>query len=205
MLAFDQDHIKIHGKATCGWKPMGTPKVVTKSVGNRIYTIDGMTALEITRKYSGLENLTPENPDLMLDIACNFPIQLQREQGDPVMRPGLKVNWEDGSFSCSGTIPEGAKVRFSLPPDFDVIEKVVKGCKRIRDEKLPEVDAVIVFSCGGRKMALGPLMNEEISGIYRTWNAPTIGMLSNGELGRATGGDLEFHNLTTCCIALKEV
>ena len=205
ILALDRDHIQMHGKATCGWTPMGTPKTVTRSEGNRIYTIDGMTALDITKKYSGLENLTEDNPDLMLDIACNFPMQLQRDQGDPVMRPGLKVNWEDGSFSCSGTIPEGSKVRFSLPPDFDVIEKVIDGCKDMKQDKMPEADAVIIFSCGGRLMALGPLMKEEISGIYDIWEAPMIGMFSNGELGRATGGQLEFHNLTTCCIALKEI
>jgi ribosomal protein L7Ae-like RNA K-turn-binding protein len=33
---------------------------------------------------------------------------------------------------------------------------------------------------------------------------PMAGMFSNAELGRATGGNLEMHNLTTCCIALKE-
>ena len=31
-----------------------------------------------------------------------------------------------------------------------------------------------------------------------------VGMFSNAELGRATGGNLEMHNLTTCVVALKE-
>jgi hypothetical protein len=30
------------------------------------------------------------------------------------------------------------------------------------------------------------------------------GMFSNAELARATGGNLEMHNGTTCCVVLKE-
>ncbi|RYY42160.1 MAG: hypothetical protein EOO06_21535, partial [Chitinophagaceae bacterium] len=128
----------------------------------------------------------------------------QREVGDPVMRPGLLIKWDDGSFYCSGSVPQGSKVRFSLPPDFDVMEQVVKGVEELKSTEMPEADAVIVFSCAGRTLALGPMMNTEIEGIKNVWNAPMVGMFSNSELGRATGGNLEMHNLTTCCIALKE-
>ena len=47
-------------------------------------------------------------------------------------------------------------------------------------------------------------MQQEIEGIKSVWNVPTIGMFSNAKLARATGGNLEMHTLTTCCIALKE-
>ena len=33
--------------------------------------------------------------DLLLEMAANLPLQLQREKGDPVMRPGLVVDWND--------------------------------------------------------------------------------------------------------------
>jgi hypothetical protein len=69
---------------------------------------------------------------------------------------------------------------------------------------MPEADAVLVFSCAGRILSLGPLMSEELAGIKKVWNVPMVGMFSNAELGRATSGNLEMHNLTTCTIALKE-
>jgi hypothetical protein len=47
-------------------------------------------------------------------------------------------------------------------------------------------------------------MPQEIEGIKNVWNVPMVGMFSNGELARATGGNLEMHNLTTCCVVLKE-
>ena len=203
-LALDEDNIKIKGVATCGWKAVGTERTVTKSEGNHVYTVDNIPVLDITTKYGGLENVTPENEDLLLEIAANFPLQLQREKGDPVMRPGLVVDWSDRSFYCSGTVPQGSKVRFSLPPDFDVMEKVIKGVQLLKETEMPEADALVVFSCAGRIMSLGPLMNMEIEGVKNVWNVPMAGMFSNGELARATGGNLEMHNLTTCCVALKE-
>ena len=203
-IAVDEAKVKIKGVATCGWKAVGTDKVVTKSEGNHVYTVDNIPVLDITAKYGGLENVTPENNNLLIEIAANFPLQLQREKGDPVMRPGLQVDWTDRSFYTSGSVPQGSKVRFSLPPDWDVMEKVIKGVQNLKATEMPEADAVVVFSCAGRILSFGPMMNMEIEGIRKVWNAPMAGMFSNGELGRATGGNLEMHNLTTCVVALKE-
>lgn len=203
-IAIDEEKVKIKGIATCGWKAVGTEKTVTKSKGNHVYTVDNIPALDITVKYGGLENITPDNKNVLIEMAANLPLQLQREKGDPVMRPGLIVDWSDRSFYTSGKVPQGSKVRFSLPPDFDVMEKVVQGVQHLKATEMPEADALVVFSCAGRILSLGPLMPLEIEGIKNVWNVPMAGMFSNAELGRATGGNLEMHNLTTCCVALKE-
>lgn len=203
-IALDETKVKIKGIATCGWKAVGTEKLVTKSEGNHVYTVENIPVLDITAKYGGLENVTPENNNLMVEIAANFPLQLQREKGDPIMRPGLVVDWTDHSFYTSGSVPQGSKVRFSLPPDWDVMEKVVKGVESLKETEMPEADALVIFSCAGRILSLGPLMSKELEGVKNVWNVPMAGMFSNAELGRATGGDLEMHNLTTCCIVLKE-
>jgi len=203
-LVLDEDKIIIKGKATCGWKAVGTERTVTKSAGNHVFTVDDIPVLDITAKYGGLENIKEENTAVAMEIAVNFPLQLQREVGDPVMRPGLLIKWEDRSFVCSGSVPQGSKVRFSLPPDFDVMEKVIHAAEEMKTTEMPEADALVVFSCAGRILALGPLMKMEIEGVKNVWNVPMAGMFSNAELGRATGGNLEMHNLTTCCIALKE-
>jgi hypothetical protein len=145
-----------------------------------------------------------EKTDFSVEVAAQFPLQLQREKGDPVMRPGLLIDWNDHSFYCSGTVPQGSKIRFSLPPDFDVIEKVINACEDLKATEIPDADAVIIFSCAGRLVALGPLIGEEIEGMRKVWNAPIAGMFSNAELARATGGNLEMHNLTACVVALKE-
>lgn len=203
-LVLDEAKLKVKGISTCEWKAVGTEKTVTKSVGNHVYTVDDIPVLDITAKYGGLTNVSPENEGLLLEIAANLPLQLQREIGDPVMRPRLIVDWSDRSFYTSGTVPQGSKVRFSLPPDFDVMEKVIAAVENLKATEMPEADAVVVFSCAGRILSLGPLMQQELEGIEKVWNVPMAGMFSNAELGRATGGNLEMHNLTSCVVALKE-
>jgi len=203
-IAIDESKVAVSGIATCGWKAVGTEKTVTRSEGNHVFTIDYVPALDITTKYGGLENISPDNKDLLMEIAANFPLQLQREKGDPVMRPPLVVDWTDRSFYTSGSVPQGSKIRFSLPPDWDVMEKVVKGVQNLKETEMPEAEALVVFSCAGRILSFGPMMNAEIEGVKQVWNVPMAGMFSNAELGRMAGGNLEMHNLTTCCVALKE-
>jgi hypothetical protein len=203
-IAVDETKVEVKGIATCGWKAIGTEKTVTKSEGNHVYTVDDMPVLDITAKYGGIQNVSQDNQDLLLEIAANLPLQLQREKGDPIMRPGLMIDWSDHSFYTSGTVPQGSKVKFSVQPDLDVMEKVVKGVENLKATEMTEADALVVFSCAGRILSLGPLMPQELEGIKNVWNVPMAGMFSNGELGRATGGNLEMHNLTTCCVALKE-
>lgn len=205
VLALNADKINIKGRATCGWRAVGTAKTVTRSVGNHVYTVDNVPVLDLTARYGGIENVSPDNTELLLEIAANLPLQLQRENGDPVMRPGLVVDWSDHSFYCSGTVPQGSKVRFSLPPDFDVVDKVIQSTRQLKETEMPEADAVIVFSCAGRLLSFGPMINEELEGIKGIWNVPMVGMFSNAELARATGGNLEMHNATACVVAIKEI
>jgi hypothetical protein len=203
-IALNEEKVNIKGIATCGWKAIGTEKTVTKSEGNHVYTVDNLPVLDITAKYGGIQNVSPDNQELLLEIAANLPLQLLREKGDPIMRPGLMIDWNDHSFYTSGTVPQGSKVKFSVQPDLDVMEKVVQGVENLKATEMPEADALVVFSCAGRILSLGPMMNMELEGLKNVWNVPMAGMFSNGELGRATGGNLEMHNLTTCCVALKE-
>jgi hypothetical protein len=203
-IALNEEKVKVKGLAICGWKAIGTEKTVTKSVGNHVYTADDIPVLDITAKYGGIQNVSPDNKALLLEIAANLPLQLLREKGDPIMRPGLKIDWNDHSFYTSGTVPQGSKVKFSVQPDLDVMETVVKGVENLKKTDMPEADALVVFSCAGRILSFGPMMNMELEGIKNVWKVPMAGMFSNGELGRTTGGNLEMHNLTTCTVALKE-
>ena len=65
------------------------------------------------------------------------------------------VDWDDRSYYCGGTVPQGSKVRFSIAPDFDVIEKVINGCEDLKATEMPEADALLSFNCAGRLLSLG--------------------------------------------------
>jgi hypothetical protein len=203
-IIIDEDKIDVKGIATCGWKPIGIAKTVTNSKDNIVYTIDDKPALDLVIKYLGL-NIDDETSDnVVTNLGAYYPLQLEREDAPPVMRTAMLGNKEDRSLICAGNVPQGAKVRFSLPPDFDVIDTVVAECTDLKNEKLHEADVVIMFSCISRYLSFGVMTGEEIEKVQRVWNAPLIGFFSYGEFGKSKRGKHEFHNNTCCVVVLKE-
>jgi len=204
-IIIDESKIKLQGLATCGWQPAGTVKTITKSEGCWVYTIDNEPALDTIVKYMGISSINREKrTDVIFNIGANFPLQLQDKNGSMVMRTAMLGNWDNHSFMCAGYVPEGSKVRFTLPPDFEVIDAVVSACKEVKETQLPEADAMILFSCKARHIALGPLVGKEIQGLKDVWNVPLVGYFSYGEFGRSLQNKQEFHNITCCWVALKE-
>lgn len=88
-------------------------------------------------------------------------------------------------------------------PDFEVVDEVAASLGKLKSA-IPDPDALLVYSCSARIDVLGPIINEEITAIYKLWNKPMAGFFCNGELARANNGDLEIHNLTAACVVLKE-
>ncbi len=203
-ILINEDKIDIKGIATCGWKPIGTTKTVTRSSGNIVYTIDDKPALDLVIKYLGLDIDADSDTDVVTNIGAYYPLQLERENAVPVMRTAMLGNKEDRSLICAGNVPQGSKIRFSLPPDFDVIDTVVAECTDLKNEKQNDADAMIMFSCISRYLSFGVMTSEEIERLEKVWNAPLVGFFSYGEFGKSKNGKHEFHNNTCCVVVLKE-
>ncbi len=203
-LIIDQNKIEIKGIATCGWKPIGIAKTITKSNGNIVYTIDDQPALDLMIKYLGLNIDNEKSDSMVVNLGAYYPLQLEREDAPPVMRTAMLGNKEDRSLIYAGTVPQGAKVRFSLPPDFDAIDTVVDDCVDLRSDETERADAVIMFSCISRYLSFGDMTSEEIGRVFNIWNTPFIGFFCYGEFGKSKTGKHEFHNNTCCVVAIKE-
>lgn len=203
-IIIDEDKIDINGIATCGWKPIGITKTITKSSGNNVYTIDDKPALDLVVKYLGLNIDNEPGDNVVANLGAYYPLQLEREDAPPVMRTAMLGNKEDRSLICAGNVPQGAKVRFSLPPDFDIIDTVVAECNELKNEKQHDADAMIMFSCISRYLSFGLMTSEEIEQVQQVWNTPFIGFFSYGEFGKSKKGKHEFHNNTCCVVVLKE-
>src|SRR6185437_7175865 len=145
-LILDEDKIEVKGIATCGWKAVGTTKTVTKSEGSTVYTIDDKPALDMLMNYLGVDIKQDGEKDIVTFLSSwYYPLEVERENADPVIRTAMFANREDRSFICSGRVPQGSKIKFSLPPDFDSIDKVVADCKTIKDDAPQQADALIMF------------------------------------------------------------
>lgn len=203
-IILDEDHVNVKGLATSGWEPVGTVRTITKSEGNVVYTIDDQPALDVVIKYMGVNRNIDEWKDVIINVGSEFPMQLQRENAEPVIRAPLFANKEDRSLVCAGSVPQGSKIRFSLPPDDSVIEKVVDECETVKKEEMENADAMIMFSCKARHLSLGPMVGDEIDQVKNVWGAPLVGFFSYGEMGKATKGKHEFHNNTCSLVLLSE-
>src|SRR5688572_5654944 len=160
-LVLDEDKVEMHGLAVSGWKPVGTIKTVTKSEGGWIYTIDDKPALEVFLNYMGKPKLEGGNEDKnFYNLGSTYPLQIQRESGNPAMCAPAMFNKEKGSLLCEYNLPVGTKFKFSLPPDFDIIEEVLAQSKEVKERHHANADALLIFSCLGRLMNLGQLAKE---------------------------------------------
>jgi hypothetical protein len=203
-LILDEDKIDVKGIAVSGWKPIGTAKKITKSEGSWIYTIDDKPAMDVIKKFMGKEFVTTESAETIVPINNLFPLQVQRESGIPMMRPALLWNTEDQSVMVGGPVTEGSLFRFSLPPDLDIIDTVIESSKKIKENELPDADAMVIFSCVGRLASLGPMLPLELDGLAATWHKPMAGFFSLGEFGKLDDSRPEFHGTTVSWVVLKE-
>jgi hypothetical protein len=196
-FVLDGDRIELGGIATSGWIGIGAEKRITKASGNVVYTIDNESALEVYKKYLNItDNDLPQ-------IGVDYPLMLMREDGSSVLRAVMDVDRNSGALIFAGTVPENSYVRFSSSSGFDVIEHVKKDIETYSSQ-FPEADHLILFSCMARHLALGPMVDEEISSAHEKWNAPLIGFFTYGEIGTNITGRCDFFNETFTLAVLKE-
>lgn len=207
MLVLDHDSIELNGMAISGWKPAGKVRTVTRTVDGWMHTIDDQPALEMYLRYLGQSLKTgktdAEKVNFLEDIAIFYPFQAF-DAGEPVLRTPIEVNRGDNSIKLDIAIPQGKQFQFTLPPDFDIVETVLDNAASLKDENNLEADALLIFSCFGRRSALGPMVEEENNGLHKIWNAPMVGFYSYGEYGKDVNSDHTFHSTTCSWVALKE-
>jgi len=201
-LIFDEEKISLSGMAIGGWRPVGTDYYITGSNGNILYSINNEPALQFISRYAGIKDFFGDNM-ANVTLSANFQLQLQRPDKHPVMRTPMYANPDDHSIVFAGSLPQGSKVRLSMLPGFDVIDTALKEFADYKKDQ-PGADALIMFSCAGRQVSLGPYVSDEINGIKEIWNAPLAGFFCFGEIGRVEKGKTEFHNMTCSLAILKE-
>jgi hypothetical protein len=194
VLVFNQAVIELQGVATSGWIGIGTTKTITKSQGNLVYEIDNQPAVDIYKQYLGLDD------DVL--VAAEYPLLLQRDDESYVVRAAWDMN-DDGSIAYSGTVQEGAKVRFSMPPGLDIVDHSIDQISEIlQRDSVP--DAIVLFSCKARHLALGPLIERELSAIRELWNVPMVGFFTFGEIGPHPNGLCDFHGTAIVPVLIRE-
>ena len=195
-LIFDSKYLQLYGITVGGWRGIGTSKIITKSAGNVVFTIDHQPVLEVYQRYLEVKS------NLDISRSNETGLLVERPDGSSVMRAALRIN-DDQSILYAGSMPEKAKVRFCISPGSEVINKTIDQLKEFH-EKIPDAEAGILFSCVSRLQALGPMIEKETMALTDIWGIPCNGFFTLGEFGPGTNGLSDFHNFTLSMVLISE-
>lgn len=205
LLVLDRDKIDLNGVAISGWKPLGKVRTVTRCEDGWLYEIDDQPALEMYLRYLG-ESLDQhdQGTNVFVDTISMYYPFLCLDDVDPVLRTPMFVDKEKNAIMLDFPIPEGGTFQFTIPPDFDIVESVLEEANSIQKKSHVQADALLVFSCLGRRNALGPMVTQENDGLHEIWKSPMAGFFTYGEYGKDAQGKNKMHSTTCSWVALKE-
>jgi hypothetical protein len=190
------DGPSIHTNIMHGWKPVGSPLVITKSQEKTVYKIDGSPAFDA---YS--EQLDGVTMDNFVEFSRRHPLGIPDVSGNYLIRDPRAVN-DDKSINFTGEIPE------------NLVANIMEGAPKAQVESLKSMFGMItesvtdpmfalVFDCNSRSFLLGDDFKEELRLISKNISSqvPTLGALTFGEIG--SYGDVPmFHNKTLAIATL---
>jgi hypothetical protein len=198
-LGFYGRHFKSSCGSAGGWAPFGPERLVTRADGNRLYELDGRSALGLYRQYLG--DQAAELPG----SALRFPLSVSAaDKGAGVVRTILSIDDATQSMTFAGDIPQGARVHFMRASYEDLLDGAAQASEQARGHD-PEL--VVCVSCVGRRIVLGQRTEEETE-MVRTILGPKpvlTGFYSYGELAPSSqGGACQLHNQTMTVTAFSE-
>ena len=179
-----------------GWDVLGPERRVTHAQDNILYTLDDQPALALYKKYLG------DRASGLPATGLLFPLAILPEKGDsdePQVRTILGVDEEQQSLTFAGDIPQNRRVQL-MRANF---ERLIDGAEdAVRNIDLAGYNGgdlvCIAISCVGRRLILGPRVDEEIEAVKDALpaNARLVGFYSYGELSPQGSRLCDLHNQT---------
>ncbi|MEJ1355401.1 MAG: FIST N-terminal domain-containing protein [Candidatus Sedimenticola sp. (ex Thyasira tokunagai)] len=189
------DAVRVTHGSRGGWDLLGPEREVTRSEGNVLYSLDAQPALQVYKKYLG------ERADGLPATGLLFPLAIRNEEDTDglTVRTILAVDEQKQSITFAGDVPEGCFVKL-MRANFDrLIDGAGSAAESIALGDYQNSPALcIAISCVGRRLVLGPRVEEEIEAVSES--LPTevglIGYYSYGEISPLASGRCDLHNQT---------
>ena len=193
-VALDSTVLQVTTSYSFDWMPIGKSLSVTKSIGNRVYEIDGYSALELYAKYLGRElaNSLPQ-------IGIEFPLIVDRD-GINTARAVL-FKHDDGSLTFAGNILEGELVHFGIGNVETILRGGHQNLRSIVEKSEKKIESYFIYSCMARRRFMGVHIEKELQAFSKS--APTTGFFTYGEFFH-TNQENQLLNETMTVLALSE-
>lgn len=202
-IGFYGEKIIVNHGSQGGWDIFGPERRVTRSTHNVLYEIDGKNALALYKKYLGPEAAQLPGSALLFPLSIIAP-----DSQTPVVRTILSIDEEEQTMTFAGDLPEGSKVRF-MKANFDKITAAANiAAQQTLDGYIQSPDFALLISCVGRKLILGPRIEEEVEAVREALGPDTLlaGFYSYGEISPFNeGGSCQLHNQTMTITTFHEL
>lgn len=188
-----------------GWRRVGEPMLVTRSVDNRVLMLDDTPALDA---YLDRLDAPPEarsQSEAFTAFALTHPLGLSRRSGEDHVRFIGGASFEDRSLGCIAGVPQGGLAWFMEGDGDSVLEATDAACQGALAPLggRPPI-GMIAFDCIARRCVLGGegIATEVKRVAEHGRGAPVAGFYTYGEIAR-TRGVTGFHNQTLVVLALS--
>lgn len=202
-IGFYGEKLKVSHGTWGGWEGFGLEKEITKSEGNILYEIDGKNALELYKRYLGDDAKNLPASALLFPLTIKIP-----GVASPIVRTILSVNEDEKTMTFAGNVPQGCKVRL-MKANFDkLIDAAGRAAAESRSDYKNSPDFSLLVSCVGRKLVLGPRIEEEVEAVLEEFgsDSPIAGFYAYGEISPFNQKmQCQLHNQTMTITSFYEL
>ncbi|GAA1401057.1 FIST signal transduction protein [Catellatospora coxensis] len=188
-----------------GWRTVGQPMIVTRSVDGRVYTLDDRPALDV---YLERLDAPPEaytDPAAFTEFALPRPLGVQRRSGVEARNLSTEVDLVGRSIGGGGAIDPGGLTWVMTGDEQSILEATDDACREAlaRLEGHPAL-GMLTFSCAAIRAVIGDDGIQREGARLDRWAGPLpyAGFYTYGEIARNHGID-GFHNQTLAVLALS--
>lgn len=203
-VGFYGESIQLGHGSKGGWDTYGSMMKVTRSYGNRLYQLDGKSALDLYKQCLGAQ--AAELPA----SALLFPLAIREapEAEKVVVRTILSIDEKDGAMVFAGDIREGQYAQF-MQANFDhLIAGASEAASLVGDTSSSQADQLlsIAISCVGRRLVLQDRVSDELRATLDVLphGVQQIGFYSYGEISPYAFGHCDLHNQTMTITTFSE-
>ena len=152
-----------------GWKELGHVMIITKSVGQDLYEIDGEPAFNVYKRY-----LNIDNDETFADNALEFPLMYKDVDID-IARIPLWCS-EDGMLHLGGGVKEGDELRLGYGDPAAIKNALYEAREK---ERVFRPQGIIIYSCKTRKSFWKGDIDQELLPFEKI--SPIFGYYTFGE------------------------
>ncbi len=167
--ALHSHRLHVHNNFSFNWSPIGIEHTINSVENNRVYQIDGISAVDFYARYLG-----SHVADALPATGIEFPLIVEKE-GVKFARAVIAKH-EDRSLSFAGNLTQGDRVRLGFGNAELIMNESQNAVQNLYDH---DIETIFIYSCMARRRYMPGFVEMEIKPFAQS--APTSGFFTYGE------------------------